>query len=131
VVGPTGEIVCEVCTTLAAGGVIDVWLFSEPRLVAAHRVDDLPCQTFTIPLGAPLDGGGPVPTGAHTLQLALPTAAGMQAINIGVTVSGPVPASVPAGDAPAGAARWIVVALAGALLAARSARTRTGAHATA
>jgi hypothetical protein len=93
-----GEIACEVCTDVATGEVIEVWLFSEPRLVAAHLTDGLRCQTFTIPLGAPLDGGGPVSTGAHTLQLALPTASGMQAVNVGVTVGGPVPASVPAGE---------------------------------
>ena len=56
--------------------------------------------TFTIPLGAPLDGGGPVSAGAHTLQLALLTVSGMQAVNVGVTVGGPVPASVPAGEGP-------------------------------
>jgi hypothetical protein len=98
VASPNGTIDCEVCTTLAQGGVIETWMFSTPRLVAAWRVDDLPCQTFTIPIGAPLDGRGPVPAGAHTLQLALPTASGMQAVNIGVTVGGPVPASVPAGE---------------------------------
>jgi hypothetical protein len=45
---------------------------------------------------------GPVSTGAHTLQLALPTASGLQAVNVGVTVGGPVPARVPAGEGPAG-----------------------------
>jgi hypothetical protein len=95
-----GGIVCEVCATLASGGVVEAWMFSTPRLVAAHAVDGLPCQTFVIPVGSPLDGGGPVGAGAHTLQLALPTAGGMQAVNVGVTVGGPVPASVPAGDAP-------------------------------
>jgi hypothetical protein len=93
-----GEIVCEVCADLAAGSVVEAWMFSDPRLVAAHLIDGERCQTFTIPLGAPLDGGGPVSTGAHTLQLALPTASGMQAVNVGVTVGGPVPASVPAGE---------------------------------
>jgi hypothetical protein len=96
-----GEIECEVCAVLAAGGVIEAWMFSTPRLVAAWRIDDLPCQRFTIPVGAPLDGGGPVTSGAHTLQLTLPTASGMQAVNVGVTVGGPVPGRVPAGDGPA------------------------------
>lgn len=93
-----GEVVCEVCATLPVGGVIEVWMFSDPRLVAAHRVDVEPCQQFSILVVAPLDGGGPVSAGAHTLQLALPTASGMQAVNVGVTVGGPVPASVPAGE---------------------------------
>jgi hypothetical protein len=93
-----GEILCEVCTELESGGVIEAWMFSSPRLVAARAVTDAPCQTFTVPLAAPLDGGGPVSAGAHTLQIALPTASGMQAVNVGVTVGGPVPASVPAGE---------------------------------
>jgi hypothetical protein len=95
-----GEVECEICAVLASGGVIEAWMFSEPRLVAAWRIEELSCQTFTIPVGSPLDGGGAVVGGAHTLQLALPTASGMQAVNVGVTVGGPVPGSVPAGDAP-------------------------------
>jgi hypothetical protein len=101
VANAAGEVECEICATLASGGVIEAWMFSEPRLVAAWRVEDLPCQRFTIPVVAPLDGGGAVTSGAHTLQLALPTASGMQAVNVGVTVGGPVPASVPAGEGPA------------------------------
>jgi len=101
VANPNGEIICEICVALAAGQVIEAWMFSEPRLVAAHRVEDLPCQRFAIPVVAPLDGGGPVAAGAHTLQLTLPTAQGMQAVNVGVTVGGPVPARVPAGEGPA------------------------------
>jgi hypothetical protein len=46
-----GEIVCEVCAEIAADGVVEAWMFSIPRLVAAHRVEDLPCQTFSIPVG--------------------------------------------------------------------------------
>jgi len=120
VVAPGGEITCEVCVDLATGEVIEAWMFSQPRLVAAHRVGDDPCQRFTIPVGAPLDGGGPVTAGAHTLQLALPTATGMQAVNVGVSVGGPVPASVPAGDTPS-VPVWLVAVwaagLAGILLA--------------
>jgi hypothetical protein len=100
VADPNGEVVCEVCVELAAGQVIEVWMFSTPRLVAAHLTADLPCQRFAVPVVAPLDGGGPVSAGAHTLQLALPTSQGMQAINVGVTVGGPVPGSVPAGEGP-------------------------------
>jgi hypothetical protein len=96
-----GEVVCEVCAAVAPGAVIEVWLFSEPRLIAAHLIADLPCQRFTIPVVSPLDGGGPVTAGAHTLQLVLPTASGVQAVNVGVTVGGPVPASVPAGQGSA------------------------------
>jgi hypothetical protein len=102
---PEGTIECEVCAFLAAGGVIEAWLFSDPRLAAAWRVGDtdaflagLPCQRFTIPVGAPLDGRGPVPAGLHTLQLQLPTADGVQAVNIGVTIGSLTPRTVPAGE---------------------------------
>jgi hypothetical protein len=88
VVNPADEIVCEVCLVRASDNVIEVWMFSTPRLVAAHRIGAEPCQTFAIPLSAPLDGGGPISAGVHTLQLALPTAQGMQAANVGVTVGG-------------------------------------------
>jgi len=111
VASPNGVIDCEVCTTLPAGGVIEAWMFSTPRLVAAHRIDDLPCQRFTVSLGSPLDGGGPVTAGAHTLQLTLPTATGMQAVNVGVTVGRPVPARVPAGEGPEVPAGSLLVAV--------------------
>jgi len=106
-----GEILCEVCMQLAAGGVIESWMLSTPRLVAAHRIDALPCQTFAIPNGAPLDGAGPVASGTHVLQLLMP-ASGTQTVNIGVTVSGPVPTQVPAGDAvTSGAHEWLSLAV--------------------
>jgi hypothetical protein len=73
-------------------------MFSDPLLVAAWRIEDLPCQRFVIPPAAPLDGAGPVPAGAHTLQLALPIASGMQAVNVGVAVGGVVPTRIPAGE---------------------------------
>jgi hypothetical protein len=122
VANPNGEIVCEVCSDLPVGQVIEVWMFSTPRLVAAHLIGPGECQTFAIPVVAPLDGGGPVSAGAHTLQLALPTASGMQAVNVGVTVGGPVPTRVPAGEAPvvpAGLLAFGLLAAAGAVVAAR------------
>jgi hypothetical protein len=115
-----GEIVCTLCAALVPGAVIEIWMFSTPRLVAAHRVTDDDCQRFLIPVIAPLDGGGPVSAGAHTLQLALPTASGMQAVNVGVTVGGPVPGSVPAGEGPAVPVRLVafgLLAVAGAVVA--------------
>jgi hypothetical protein len=116
-----GEVVCEICVALAAGQVVEVWMFSTPRLVAAHLIADLPCQRFSVPVVSPLDGGGPVAAGAHTLQLALPTASGMQAVNVGVTVGGPVPASVPAGEGgvPFGAVLFVLLGAAGVLVAGR------------
>ncbi len=122
VANPAGEVECEICLALEAGQVIEMWMFSTPRLIAAWRIEDLPCQTFTIPVVAPLDGGGPVSAGAHTLQLALPTAEGMQAVNVGVTVGGPVPASVPAGEGPVvpvGLLALTLLAAAGAMVAVR------------
>jgi hypothetical protein len=111
VANPNGEVECEICATLAAGGVIEAWMFSTPRLVAAWSIADLPCQRFTIPVASPLDGGGAVSAGAHTLQLVLPTAQGMQAVNVGVTVGGPVPGAIPAGDGPTAPARLDVLPL--------------------
>lgn len=121
VVDRNGEVVCEVCTALESGIVIEVWMFSAPRLVAAHLTDGGACQRFSIPVVAPLDGGGPVGAGAHTLQLAIPTASGMQAVNVGVTVGSPVPARVPAGEGgvPSGAALFLLLGAAGALLVGR------------
>jgi hypothetical protein len=99
VANPAGEIACEVCITgLTAGQVIEVWLFSTPRLVAAHLTDDAECQLFTMPLSAPLDGDGPVAAGAHTLQFTLATASGLETVNVGLTVGGLVPTSIPAGE---------------------------------
>jgi hypothetical protein len=76
VANPNGEIECEICAVLVAGGVIESSIFSTPRLVAAHRIEDLPCQTFAIPVASPLDGAGPLPAGTHTWQLALLAASG-------------------------------------------------------
>lgn len=105
---PTSRaITCEVCVSLPVGGVLEIWMFSEPRLVAAWRVTEDACQTFSVPVGEPLDGLGPISAGPHTLQVAMPTAAGMRAVNVGVTVvdggepGGPIPTSVPAGEGPA------------------------------
>lgn len=98
VAGQTGEILCEVCTRLATGSVVEVWLFSSPRLVAAHRAEDEACHLFAIPIGAPLDGGGLIATGPHTLQLAMPTERGVAALDVGITVGGPIPTSVPSGE---------------------------------
>jgi hypothetical protein len=98
VADPNGELGAEVCVALPVGSVIEVWVLSTPRLVAAHRVTDAPCQRFALPFAAPLDAGGPVAAGTHTLQFALATAGGMEAFDIGITVGGPVPHVIPAGE---------------------------------
>jgi hypothetical protein len=92
-----GEIVCEICAAVAPGDVIWVWMFSTPLLLATHDIAAGDCQLFTIALGTPLDGEGRVSAGPHTLQLTLPTAGGMEAANVGMTVGGPVPTGVQAG----------------------------------
>jgi hypothetical protein len=124
VANANGEIVCEICALLVAGEVIEAWMFSDPRLVAAWRIENLPCQRFAIPVGAPMDGAGPVVAGTHTLQLALPTASGMQAVNVGVTVGGVVPTSVPAGEGRGVPGGPLAVAVGFALVAGMVARRR-------
>lgn len=114
VAGREGFVECEICAVMTAGSVVEVWVFSEPRLLAAWEVLDTPCQRFLIPIGTPLDGGPSVMSGAHTLQLVLPTGSGRQAVNVGMSVSGPVPTSIPAGSgqAPLPGARLSVLLLA-------------------
>ena len=102
VVGPDGLVECEVCGTMSPGDVLEVWAFSEPRLVAATLVGPDSCTTFTIPLASPLDGGVAVPTGDHTLQLIAPTAEGRVGLNVGITVGPPRPTAVRAGDGTVG-----------------------------
>jgi hypothetical protein len=122
---PAGEVVCEVCITgLTAGQVVEVWLFSTPRLVAAHLTDDAECQLFTVPLSSPLDGDGPVESGAHTLQFTLATASGLEAVNVGLTVGGLVPTSVPAGEGPVTPYAFFVLLLVVLLGVRRAAVTR-------
>lgn len=116
VADPNGELSAEVCTALPVGSVIEVWVLSTPRLVAAHRVTDAPCQRFALPFAAPLDAGGPVAAGTHTIQFALTTADGMEAFDIGITVGGPVPNLIPAGEGPWPMWMLALVAFAGALL---------------
>jgi alpha-tubulin suppressor-like RCC1 family protein len=104
---PDGALVVEVCADLLLDGVIEVRSFSEPRLLAAHRVVEGDCQSFTIPLATPLDGGALLSTGVHTLQFALPTPDGIMLVNIGFTIAGTgqgaatlLPNSIPAGEGP-------------------------------
>jgi hypothetical protein len=99
-----GEVQCSLCGDLTPGSVVEAWVNSDPRLVAAVRVPDDAeagdCHPLTVPLGAPLDGGGPVEAGAHTLQLRMDTAEGFAVVATGITVGGLTPAGVPAGDGP-------------------------------
>jgi hypothetical protein len=101
-----GEIVCEICALLAAGTTIEAHIYSEPRLAAAVRVpldydpDTFVCPLLRIPVGAPLDGGGTITPGVHTLQLRMHTEDGFQVLSTGITIGAPVPTSVPTGEGP-------------------------------
>lgn len=98
-----GEIVCEICARLAAGAVIEAWIYSEPRLAAAVRVDvdaaDGVCPFLRIPTGAPLDGGPAIEPGLHTLQLRMYTDQGFEVVILPFAVVG-APSTVPAGGGP-------------------------------
>lgn len=106
VVVPTGgEIVCEICARLAAGSVVEAWTYSTARLTAAVRVEvdveEDTCPLLRIPTGTPLDGGGAIEAGVHTLQLRMFSDDGFEVLAIPITVGGPVPSGVPSGDGPA------------------------------
>ncbi len=106
VVSPSGDLEVSVVSGLVPGAVVEVWVNSSPRLVAAARVPDDHAEgdslTLTVPLGAPLDGGEPIEAGAHTLQVRMYTNAGFEVLATGITVGGVVPAGVPAGGGPVG-----------------------------
>ncbi len=122
-----GEIVCEICVRLAAGTTIEAHIYSEPRLAAAVRVpldydpDTFVCPLLRIPVGAPLDGGGTITPGVHTLQLRMHTEDGFQVLSTGITIGAPVPTSVPTGEGPKPAT--VLLLLAGALGLAYGIRT--------
>lgn len=105
VVPESGEVVCEICARLAAGSVVEAWIYSEPRLTAAVRVEvdaeEGTCPFLRIPTGTPLDGGGAIEAGAHTLQLRMYTDNGLEVLAFPITVGAPVPTGVPSGEGPA------------------------------
>jgi hypothetical protein len=97
-----GTLTCVLCGAVA-GTTVEAWLFSSPRLVGAGLVDDEGCVELRISLAEPLDGGAAISPGDHTLQVVIPAAeAGTTptAVNVGMTVTGPVPTSVPSGEGP-------------------------------
>lgn len=113
-----GMVRCEVCGDMAPGSIVEIWAFSTPRLVAAAVVDERGCIDVMVPLSAPLDGGPTIGAGQHTLQVVLPLddGQGRLAVNVGVSVGGLRPGSIPAGEGmPTGAAA--LVGLLGAALA--------------
>lgn len=128
-VAPDGEIVCEICTTLAADSVVEAWIYSTPRLAAAVRVEvdttSGECPLLRIPVGSPLDGGDGIEAGAHTLQLRMFTDEGFEVVATGITVGGPVPASIPAGEGPVRTSvALLALGLLGAVVAVRGLQRR-------
>jgi hypothetical protein len=104
IVPPSGDLAVSIVGGLVPGAVVEVWVNSTPRLVAAALVPDSyeegDSLAFTVPLGAPLDGGEPVEAGAHTLQVRMYTDAGFEVLSTGITVGGVVPTRIPAGSGP-------------------------------
>ena len=111
VTSESGSFTTTIEGDIPEGSVVEVWMFSEPRLVAAGLSDGGGTLSIDVPTGAPLDGGDPIPAGTHTMQLLIPTASGVVAMNVGVTVGGPVPASVPAGEGQVPTAPFAIAAL--------------------
>ena len=68
----------EIDGPFVEGTVIEVWLLSTPRLVAAGRVDSASGPTIIdLPIGAPLDGRGVLPSGPHVLRVVGTTDSGV------------------------------------------------------
>jgi hypothetical protein len=103
VIVPTGgEVQCVLCGDFVPGSVVEAWLYSDPRLTAAVSIpegaQDGDCHLLAIPTSAPLDGGGPVESGAHTLQLRMYTDDGFTVLSTGITIGSVTPTSIPAGE---------------------------------
>jgi hypothetical protein len=115
IVSPSGGLEVSIVSGLVPGAVVEVWVNSSPRLVAAARVPDDHAEGDTlriaVPLGAPLDGGAPIEGGAHTLQIRMFTDAGFEVLATGITVGGVVPTRVPAGEGPVRPAGLLFVLL--------------------
>ena len=107
-----GTLTCEICGGVP-GTTVEAWLFSSPRLVGAGVVDDEGCAELRISLAEPLDGGAAIAPGDHTLQVVIPaadTGTTPTAVNVGMTVTGPVPTSVPSGEGPAAPTGLLLIA---------------------
>jgi hypothetical protein len=122
VVPSGGEMECVLCGTFVPGSVVEAWVNSDPRLTAAVRIpadaEDGDCHLLAIPTGTPLDGGGAIEAGAHTLQLRMYTDSGFEVLSTGITVGGVAPTSIPAGEGSAplsGPLRAMLVLLLGAV----------------
>lgn len=101
VVPSGGTLGASVTGALAPGSVVEVWINTQPRLVAAVRVpDDGGTVAVAIPTGAPLDGGEAIDDGAHTLELRMYTEDGFEIVATGITIGQVVPTRIPAGEGP-------------------------------
>jgi hypothetical protein len=105
VVPSGGEMECALCGAFAPGSVVEAWINSDPRLTAAVLIpedaEDGDCHLLAIPTGAPLDGGGAIEEGAHTLQLRMYTDSGFAVLSTGITVGSVSPSRIPAGEGAA------------------------------
>jgi hypothetical protein len=122
VVPSGGTLGASVTGALVPGSVVEVWINSQPRLVAAARVpEDGGTVAFAIPTGAPLDGGGAIEDGAHTLELRMYTEDGFEVVATGITIGQVVPTRIPAGEGPvpSGAVLLALLAAAGVVVAGR------------
>jgi hypothetical protein len=99
-----GEVQCVLCGDFVPGSVVEAWVNSDPRLSAAVRIpddaQDGDCHQLAVPTGSPLDGGGAIEEGAHTLQLRMYTDSGFTVLSTGITIGALVPAGVPTGGGP-------------------------------
>lgn len=117
----SGMFEVSVTGPLAPGSVVEAWINSQPRLVAAAEVPaEGDTTTIVIPTGTPLDGGEAIEDGAHTLELRMFTTDGFEIVATGITVGSPVPSGVPAGQGgvPLGADLLVLLGAAGAALVA-------------
>jgi len=131
VVPEGGSIECSLCGGFVPGSVVEAWVNSDPRLTAAVRIPadakDGDCHSLVVPTGAPLDGGGPIEAGAHTLQLRMETQDGFAVLSTGITIGSVTPTGVPAGEGSlllTGVVGGLLALLAAVALGRRSAASR-------
>ena len=116
-----GVFEASVTGPLLPGSVIEVWINSTPRLVAAAEVPEDGDTAILIPTGTPLDGGEPIEDGEHTLELRMFTADGFEVVATGITIGQVTPTRIPAGEGPVpfGAVLLALLGAAGVVVAGR------------
>jgi hypothetical protein len=127
-----GEMECVLCGDFVPGSVVEAWVNSDPRLSAAVRIpddaQDGDCHQLAVPTGSPLDGGGAIEEGAHTLQLRMYTDSGFTVLSTGITIGSVSPTRIPAGEGsvPRGGMLVLLLGAAGLGLAAVRRQVVTG-----